>query len=589
MFKIFKYLRARDLWLVLAGLALIVCQVWLDLKLPEYMGGITKLVETEGSDIGQIWAAGGSMLLCAFGSLTAAVLVGFFMAKIAASFSMRLREKLFDKTLSFSMAEMNHFSISSLITRSTNDITQIQMLITMGMAAIVKAPILAIWALLKVTSKSWEFSAATGVAIAFIAIVVAVIIVFALPKYKKIQRLTDGLNRVTSENLTGLRVVRAFHAEDYQEEKFEKVNSKLTNTNLFAARIMAIMQPSMTIVVSGLSLAIYWIGAYLIQSAGGMDKMNNFTDMVVFSSYAVQIVMAFLMLSLVFFMLPRVSVSAKRINEVLDMPLVIEDGSVSDGLSDAKAAIEFRNVSFRYPDAEDYVLKNINFEVNKGETVAFIGATGSGKSTLVNLIPRLYDTSTGEVLVDGVNVKEYALERLNDKLGYVSQQAVLFSGTIASNVAYGGDAEPTEQQGEIQSSLDIAQAMEFVGQMEGGIEAQVARGGTNVSGGQKQRLSIARAIFKKPEILIFDDSFSALDYKTDKMLRNALANRAGTATVLIVAQRIGTIMDADKIIVLDDGAIVGMGTHSELLDSCRIYQEIASSQLTKEELKNGQK
>ncbi len=487
------------------------------------------------------------------------------------------------------MAEIHHFSISSLITRSTNDITQVQMLMTMGMAALIKAPITAGWALLKINSKSWQFTAATGAAIGAIIIMVVVLFIFAMPKYKAIQRLTDSMNRVTSEILTGLRVVRAYHAEEYQEEKFNAVNTQLTEANLFAAKIMALIGPSMTFVITGLSLAIYWIGAYLIQNAGITDRMSYFSDIVVFSSYAIQIVMSFLMLSMIFIFLPRVSVSVKRINEVLDMPLLLTDGELVSGSAEAQGAVEFHNVSFKYPDTEEYVLDHISFKVEKGETVAIVGATGSGKSTLVNLIPRLYDASEGEVLVGGINVKEYKHERLNDKLGYVSQQAILFSGTIASNVAYGKNAATAENEAEVYTALNTAQTAEFVAEMEDGIGALIARGGTNVSGGQKQRLSIARALYRKSEILIFDDSFSALDYKTDTMLRKALKKQARESTIFIVAQRISTVLSADKIIVLDNRGIVGMGTHAELMNSCNTYREIAYSQLSKEELKYDQK
>lgn len=587
MVKILKYLEKKDWLLILGCLVFIVAQVWLDLKLPDYMYEITMLVQTEGSQMSDILLQGGYMLLCAVGSMAAAIVVGYFAAKVAAGFSVRLRAKVFEKTMSFSMEEINGFSTASLITRSTNDITQIQLLIAMGLQAIVKAPILAVWAIAKIMGKSWQWTAATGIAVVFLILLLSMVIFIAMPKFKVIQGLTDNLNRVTRENLTGIRVVRAYNAEGYQEAKFEKANEDLTKTNLFTTRLMALMQPSMGLIMSGISLSIYWIGAYLIYNAAMVDRLVLFSDMVVFSSYAMQVIMAFMLLSIVFFMLPRATVSAKRINEVLDTNATILDGNITDGKKGQTGEIEFKNVGFKYPDAADYILQNISFKASMGETVAFIGSTGSGKSTLINLIPRFYDATDGEVLVDGVNVKDYTQEALHNKLGYVSQKAVLFSGTVSSNVSYGNNGIDTPDEEVVKKAIEIAQGKEFVEKMDDQYDASIAQGGTNISGGQKQRLSIARAIARRPEIYLFDDSFSALDYKTDRVLRSALKKEIKNATTLIVAQRIGTIKDADRIIVLDQGKVAGMGTHEELMQNCSVYQEIAYSQLTKEELEVG--
>ncbi|MBK5350666.1 ABC transporter ATP-binding protein [Bacillus sp. TH44] len=589
MLKIFKYLKRNEWILVLLSIAFITVQVWLDLKLPDYMAEITTLIQMEGTNFSQIIGPGAYMLLCAVGSMVTAVIVGYFAAKVAAGLSKRLRGLVFDKTLSFSLEEINRFSIASLITRSTNDVTQIQFIVAMGLQIIVKAPILAVWAIMKISGKSWQLTTATGIAVVVLCMMLAVIILFAIPKFKIIQTLTDNLNRVTRENLTGMRVVRAYNAKGYEENKFEKANMELTKTNLFTNRLMAIIGPGMTAIMSGLSVAIYWIGAYLINEAQMINRITVFSDIVVFSAYAMQVVMAFMMVSMIFIMLPRATVSAKRIMEVLETEAKIKEGTVTEGKPGIVGEIEFRNVSFKYPDSENHILRNISFTAKKGETVAFIGSTGSGKTSLVNLIPRFNDVSEGEVLVDGINVKNYRQETLHDKIGYVSQSSVLFSGTVTSNVSYGESGHMDSSLNAVKEALEIAQGKEFVEKLEGQYEGQISQGGTNVSGGQKQRISIARAIYRKPEIYIFDDSFSALDYKTDRVLRSALRKETKDATTLIVAQRIGTIKDADRIIVLEEGEVVGNGTHEQLMDNCETYQEIAYSQLSKEELTDGQK
>lgn len=584
MIKIFRYLKPKEISRMAFSLIFIVTQVWLDLKLPDYMTQITRLVQTPGSAASEIWKAGGYMLLCAFGSLISAIIVGFFASRIAASFSQRIRGLIFHKVGAFSMEEINRFSTSSLITRSTNDVTQVQMLVTMALQVLIKAPIMAVWAVIKIAGKGVEWSLATAVTVVILLFVVSFIMVFVLPKFRKMQTLTDNLTRVTRENLTGLRVVRAYNAEGYQNKKFEAANAELTGTQLFTNRAMAVIMPMMTVVISGLPLAIYWIGAYLINSAGMADKLILFSNMVVFSSYAMQVIMAFMMMVMMFIMLPRASVSARRINEVLDTEPIIRDGSAIEGNPGQKGEVTFRHVSFKYPDAADYVLQDVNFTVKQGQTVAFIGSTGSGKSTLINLVPRFFDATEGEVLIDGVNVKEYRLESLYNKIGYVPQTAVLFKGTVSSNVAYGDNGGGGFEKEQIEAAVRIAQGSDFVEKMDGGYEAAVAQGGTNVSGGQKQRLAIARAVCRKPEIYIFDDSFSALDYKTDRILRSVLKKETAGVTSMIVAQRIGTIMDADQIVVLDEGRVVGSGTHRELLQNCSVYKQIAMSQLSEEEL-----
>jgi ATP-binding cassette subfamily B multidrug efflux pump len=588
MIKILKHLKPVEWLLIIISVGFLVLQTYLDLLLPDYMEEITKAVQMPGSTMSDIWKYGGYMLLCTLGSAATSVVVGFFAARIAASFSKRLRSRIFNRVEDFSMEEINKFSTASLITRSTNDITQIQMFVAMGLQVLIKAPILAVWAVTKISTKSWEWTALTGGAVGVLLIMIITIMIFALPKFKKIQYLTDNLNRVTRENLTGIRVVRAYNAEKYEEAKFESANTEITDNNLSVMRAMTIFNPGMRLIMSGLTLGIYWIGAYLIDAAAGMAKVDTFSNMVAFSGYAMQVIMAFMMLTMIFIMLPRVSVSAKRINEVLDTKPTIHDGKVKESPEGIAGEVEFQNVSFKYPDAEDYVLHDISFKAHKGETVAFIGSTGSGKSTLINLVPRFYDVSEGSVLIDGVDVREYTQEALHNKLGYVPQRAVLFTGTVSSNVDFGdngrerGTAEEREE--EIRRAVEIAQGAEFVEQMEDQYEAHIAQGGTNVSGGQKQRIAIARAVYRKPEIYIFDDSFSALDYKTDRVLRSVLKKETSGVTSLIVAQRIGTIRDADKIIVLDEGNMVGMGTHDELMKSCEVYQQIAYSQLSKEEL-----
>ena len=584
MIRIFKYLKPKEWLLALFSLIFVMVQVWLDLKSPDYMSEITMLVQTPGSAMSDIWLAGRKMLLCTLGSLASAVIVGYFAARIAAAFSKRLRSLLFNKVESFSMEEINRFSTDSLITRSTNDITQIQTLITMGLMLIIKAPIMAVWAITKIAGKGFEWSLATGAAVAILVVMIGIIMIFVIPKFKKMQSLTDNMNRVTRENLTGLRVVRAYNAENYQEKKFEEANEELTGTQLYTSRATAIMMPVMNMIMSGLSLSIYWIGAYLINAAQMTDKLTLFSNMVVFSSYAMQVVMSFLMLVMIFIMLPRASVSAKRINEVLDTEPTILDGSHTNGLPGLKGEVTFQHVGFKYPDAADYVLEDVNFTVKQGETIAFIGSTGSGKSTLINLVPRFFDATEGEILIDGVNIKEYTQEALHNKIGYVPQKAVLFKGSVSSNVAYGDNGGNGFSEHEIKKAVAIAQGTDFVERMEGGYEADIAQGGTNVSGGQKQRLAIARAVCRKPEIYIFDDSFSALDYKTDRILRNVLKKETAGVTSMIVAQRIGTIMDADQIIVLDEGRVVGKGKHKDLLQDCEVYRQIAMSQLSEEEL-----
>ena len=625
MLRILKYLSKAEIGQMLIALVTIVGQVFFDLKLPDYMSDITTLVEMPGSAMSDIWIAGGKMLLISLGSVACAIVTGYISARVGSSFTQRLRSLEFRKVESYGPAEMSKFSAASLITRSTNDITQIQMFITIGLQLIVKSPIMAVWAVCKIAGEGFEWTLATGIAVVILLVAVVIMMAMVMPKFKAMQKLTDNINLVARENLTGLRVVRAYNAEDYQEAKFTKANKDLTDTQLFTNRVMAFMMPLMNTVLNGLMLAVYWIGAYLIDAAGLTDKLNVFSNMVVFSNYSVQVIMSFLLMSMVFVLWPRADVSAQRVLEVLDTDPIVKTGTKTAAdvarLGGGKTGtVEFRNVSFTYPGSREATLEGIDFTAEKGQTVAFIGSTGSGKSSLINLVPRFYDVSAGQVLVDGVDVREYDLKALRDKIGYVPQQSVLFKGTVASNVSYGDDvngassadvemadtytpagrkreaefiaagkraegaAMPAEQMNRVKAAAGVAQATEFVERMDGTYTAPIAQGGSNVSGGQKQRLSIARAVYRHPEILIFDDSFSALDFKTDREVRDALAKEAKGSTKLIVAQRIGTIMNADRIIVLDDGKVVGQGTHQELLDACDVYRQIAESQLSQSEL-----
>ena len=587
MLKLLKDFTKKDYLIIFIAILLIVFQVWLDLKLPDYMSEITVLVQTEGSQMSEILEQGGYMLLCAGGSLVSAIIVGYLASLLSASFSRTLMKKLFEKVENFGMEEINKFSTSSLITRTTNDVTNIQMFISMGLQMLIKAPITAVWAVLKILNKSWQWSAVTGVAVLFLLVTVSILMFLVLPRFKRVQSLIDNINGLTRENLTGLRVVRAFNAEEYQQDKFEVGNKELTGTQLFNQRAMALISPVMYLIMNLVTLAIYVVGSHLIDAAGMADKITLFGNMVVFSSYAMQVIASFLMLAVIFIMYPRASVSADRIAEVLDSQTHIKDGNINTDTTDKKGEIEFKNVTFKYPDGDEYVLKNISFTAKKGETVAIIGSTGSGKTTLINLIPRFYDVTEGEVLVDGVNVKDYSQNFLHNKLGYVPQRAVMFSGSVNYNVSYGDNGKGEIPEEKIKKAISIAQATDFVEKMPEKYESHIAQGGTNISGGQKQRLAIARAIARSPEIYIFDDSFSALDYKTDFMLRDELNKYTKDSTNIIVAQRIGTILNADKIIVLENGECVGMGTHKELLENCKVYQEIAYSQLSKEELENG--
>ncbi|MCZ4476355.1 ABC transporter ATP-binding protein [Bifidobacterium breve] len=620
MFRIMKYLSKAEIGQMLIALVSIVGQIWFDLELPDYMSDITTLVETPGSAMADIWVAGGKMLLVSLGSVACAIITGYIAARVASSFGQRLRSLEFRKVESFGPAEMSKFSTASLITRSTNDITQIQMFITMGLQLIVKSPIMAVWAVCKIAGEGFEWTVATAIAVVILLVAVVILMAMVMPKFKAMQRLTDNINLVARENLTGLRVVRAYNAEDYQESKFTKANKDLTDTQLFTNRTMAIMMPLMNTVMNGLMLAVYWIGAYLIEAAELTDKLTVFSNMVVFSSYSVQVIMSFLLMSMVFVLWPRADVSAQRVMEVLNTEPIVKNGTkraADIAKTGQTGTVEFRNVSFTYPDSREAMLQDINFKAEKGQTVAFIGSTGSGKSSLINLVPRFYDVSAGQVLVDGVDVRDYDMVALRDKIGYVPQRSVLFKGTVAGNISYGdkpgendaveladtstpagrkrealqlaadaaNDGKLTdEQMSRVKAAADVAQASEFVNRMDGGFDSPIAQGGSNVSGGQKQRLSIARAVYRHPEILIFDDSFSALDFKTDRAVRDALAEEAKDSTKLIVAQRIGTIMNADRIVVLDEGKVVGQGTHKELLENCEVYRQIAESQLSESEL-----
>ena len=585
MLKMFKNFTKKD-WMIVLVIIIFICgQVWLDLKLPDYMSEITKLIQTENSKMSEILHNGGMMMLCAFGSLVSTIFVGYLSANLSASFSRLIREKIFTKVSDFSMGEIKKFHTSSLITRTTNDVTQIEMFIAMGLQLLIKAPIMAVWAVTKIINKNLAWSMVILGAVFILLATIITIMLIVLPRFEKIQKMIDKVNGVIRENLTGIRVIRAFNAEKFQTNRFEEVNNNLTSMQMFNQKAFAVLMPVMNMVMHSVTLTIYFVGAYLINSAGMLDKINLFSDMVVFTSYGMQVIAAFLMLAMIFMILPRAQISARRINEVLDQDISIKEGTFKDKTKET-GTVEFKNVSFKYPDADEYLLKDISFKVNKGETIAFIGSTGSGKSTLINLVPRFYDVTDGNVLVDGVDVKEYKEEVLNNKIGYISQKAVMFTGTVKSNVGYGNNEKGKISDKKIKEAIKVAQAEDFVLAMEDKYDSHIARGGTNVSGGQKQRLSIARAIAKDPEIYIFDDSFSALDYKTDKTLRSELKKYTKNATVMIVAQRIGTIIGADKIVVLDQGKCVGIGTHKELLKNCGVYKEIALSQLSKEELEH---
>ena len=585
MIKLFRNLTKKEIFYAIVCILLIVVQVWLELTIPDYMSEITRLVQTEGSHMSDILREGTYMIGCALASLVCSIIVGYFAARVASSFSATIRKKIFVKVENMGIAEIKKFSTSSLITRTTNDVTQVEMLIGMGLQVFIKAPIMAIWAVMKILNKGLEWSILTACCVAILLFVVGTLMAIVLPRFRKVQKLIDRINGVMRENLSGIRVIRAFNAEKYQTNKFKAVNDELTDMQMFNQRCFSIMNPVMNLIMYILTLGIYIIGAFLIQEAGMLDKITLFSNMVVFSSYGMQVIMSFLMLALIFMMVPRAQISAQRINEVLDEEISILDGTF-EGKTKEIGTVEFKNVSFKYPDADDYILKNISFKVNRGETIAFIGSTGSGKSTLINLVPRFYDATEGEVLVDGVNVKEYTQEALHNKLGYVPQKAVMFTGTVASNVSYGDNGRGEVSRKKIEEAIKIAQGEDFVLKMDKQYDSHIARGGTNVSGGQKQRLAIARAIARDPEIYIFDDSFSALDYKTDSVLRKELKKYTKDATSIIVAQRIGTIINADKIVVLDEGECVGIGTHKELLKNCSVYKEIALSQLSKEELED---
>ncbi len=585
MIKLFKKLERKELIFIIISITLMLFHVWLELKVPDYMSTITRLVQTEGSQMNDILIEGFKMIACAFGSLICSIIISYFAACVGSGFSNTLRKDIFSKVEKMGMAEIKKFSTSSLITRTTNDVMQVEMLVGMGLQAIVKAPIMATWAIFKILDKGFEWSILVAVCVAILLTTVSILMIIVLPRFERVQKLIDKINGITRENLSGIRVIRAFNAEKYQNEKFGETNDELTETQLFNQRCFAIMNPMMNLIMNGLTLGIYIIGAILINKAMMLDKIVLFSNMVVFSSYGMHVIMSFLMLTMTFMLLPRAQISAKRINAVLDEEISIKDGTF-DGKTDEVGTVEFKNVSFKYPDADEYVLKDISFKAKKGDTIAFIGSTGSGKSTLINLIPRFYDATEGEVLVDGVNVKDYTLEALNNKLGYVPQKAVMFTGTVSSNVGYGNNGKSAVTLDKIKEAIDVAQGTDFVRKMEDDYEGHVARGGTNLSGGQKQRLAIARAIARDPEIYIFDDSFSALDYKTDAILRKELKEYTKDATSIIVAQRIGTILNADTIIVLDEGNCVGIGTHQELLKNCEVYKEIALSQLSEEELKN---
>lgn len=584
MLKLFKNFKIKEYFAMLLCVVFVVLEVWLDLKIPDYMSKITMLVQTPGSAMKDILINGSKMLLCAGGSLLGAIVVGYFAAYISASFSKITREKLFKKVEDFSLDEMKKFKASSLITRTTNDITNVEIFLAIGLQMIIKAPITAVWAILKILNKGKWWSLATGIGVVVLLIIIGILLILVFPKFKKVQKLIDDINELTNEQLKGIRVIRAFNAESYSESKFNKGNTNLTKLQMFNQKTMGILNPGIYLVMHGVSLSIYIIGAFLINSANMLDKLTIFSNMVVFSAYAMQVISSFLMLAFIFIFYPRAGVSATRINEVLEVNPTIKDGKIATH-NDIKGVVEFKNVSFKYPDSEEYILENVSFKIDKGKTIAFIGSTGSGKSTLINLVPRFYDATKGEILIDGINVKDYSLKTLHEKIGYVPQKAIIFNDTIENNINYGDSGKKITKEN-ILNAAKIAEADEFISKMEKGYKSHIASGGTNVSGGQKQRISIARALAKTPEILIFDDSFSALDYKTDYKLRKGLKEKMQGITTMIVAQRIGTIKDADLIVVLDNGKCVGKGTHKELLKKCKVYKEIAYSQLSKEELEN---
>lgn len=584
MLKLFKNFKIKEYFAMLLCVVFVVLEVWLDLKIPDYMSKITMLVQTPGSAMKDILINGGKMLLCAGGSLLGAIVVGYFAAYISASFSKITREKLFKKVEDFSLDEMKKFKASSLITRTTNDITNVEIFLAIGLQMIIKAPITAVWAILKILNKGKWWSLATGIGVVVLLIIIGILLILVFPKFKKVQKLIDDINELTNEQLKGIRVIRAFNAESYSESKFNRGNTNLTKLQMFNQKTLGILNPGIYLVMHGVSLSIYIIGAYLINSANMLDKLTIFSNMVVFSAYAMQVISSFLMLAFIFIFYPRAGVSATRINEVLEVNPTIKDGKIATH-NDIKGVVEFKNVSFKYPDSEEYILENVSFKIDKGKTIAFIGSTGSGKSTLINLVPRFYDATKGEILIDGINVKDYSLKTLHEKIGYVPQKAIIFNDTIENNINYGDSGKKITKEN-VLNAAKIAEADEFISKMEKGYKSHIASGGTNVSGGQKQRISIARALAKTPEILIFDDSFSALDYKTDYKLRKGLKEKMQGITTMIVAQRIGTIKDADLIIVLDNGKCVGKGTHKELLKKCKVYKEIAYSQLSKEELEN---
>lgn len=585
MIKMLKNMSKKEALFAILSILFMILQVWLELKIPDYMSKITTIITT-GNSVSDVISESVWMILCALGSLIISIIIGYFSSYVGTSFEKNMRRKIFRKVQNFGMEEIKKFSTSSLITRDTNDVTQVKNFVVMGTQMLARAPIMAVMAILKIVGKEWQFSLITAIGVFIVLSMVSIIVIFAIPKFKKIQKLTDNLNRITRENLTGIKVVRAYNAEKYEEDKFSNANRELTNTHLFVGKIMSLMNPVMTLVMSSLSLVIYWVGAGLINSANMMDKIGVFSNMVVFSSYAVQVIMSFMFLVMLFVIYPRAAVSMGRISEILDTDTNIKDGKIDKIKNDKIGEIEFRNVSFKYPDADECILENISFKVKKGETLAIIGGTGSGKSTIINLIPRFYDVTNGEVLIDGVNVKELKLEMLYNKLGYVSQRAVLFKGTVLSNLRFGKTSEKEVSKDDAWKALDVSQSSSFVKKMEKELDSDISQGGTNVSGGQKQRLSIARAIARNPEIYIFDDAFSALDFKTDFILRKELNKKCHDATKIIVASRIGTIKDADQILVLDSGKCVGLGKHNDLLKTCSVYREIAESQLGEEGLKN---